>query len=68
VERLKRHRAGVDSAAVEAALNDIESAARSKKNLLPVIIPAVRVGATVGGISGALRRVFGTHSPNDDIG
>lgn len=68
VERLKRHRAGVDSAAVEAALNDIESAARSKKNLLPVIIPAVRAGATVGGISGALRRVFGTHSPNDDIG
>ena len=56
---LKKRR---DGEAVEKALNRIKEAARNGKNLMPPIIEAVRVYATVGEISDALREVFGEYT------
>jgi methylmalonyl-CoA mutase N-terminal domain/subunit len=39
----------------------VEDAARSGANLMPPIIAAVESRATVGEISGALRKVFGEY-------
>ncbi|MBI4164943.1 MAG: methylmalonyl-CoA mutase [Acidobacteria bacterium] len=61
VERLKSLRARRDASKVEAALRVVEAAARSDRNLMPAILDAVKVYATVGEISGTLRNVFGEY-------
>jgi len=61
VERLGRLRARRDAAKVQKALGEIESAANSDRNLMPTILDAVKVYATVGEISGTLRAVFGEY-------
>jgi methylmalonyl-CoA mutase N-terminal domain/subunit len=61
IERLTSLRARRDAARVEAALKQVESAARSRENMLPVILEAVKVYATVGEISATLRTVFGEY-------
>ncbi|HEU5198700.1 MAG TPA: methylmalonyl-CoA mutase family protein [Ktedonobacterales bacterium] len=48
-----------DNLAVTAALSALEDAARGSANLLPRILAAVEVWATLGEISDTLRRVFG---------
>ena len=48
-----------DNAAVTAALSALEDGARGADNLLPHILAAVEVYATLGEISDTLRRVFG---------
>jgi methylmalonyl-CoA mutase N-terminal domain/subunit len=60
-QRLQRLRLTRDAAVVEAVLARIEAAARGSDNLMPLIIAAVNVRATLGEISDALRRVFGEH-------
>ena len=50
-------------AAVKAALDQIELAARGHDNLMPPIISAARAGVTLGEISDALRRVWGVYTP-----
>ncbi|HZP02246.1 MAG TPA: methylmalonyl-CoA mutase family protein, partial [Terriglobia bacterium] len=57
----KKLRARRDSRRVQSALNRVEEAARSEANLMPAIFEAVKVYATVGEISDALRRVFGEY-------
>ncbi|MBI2881281.1 MAG: methylmalonyl-CoA mutase family protein [Candidatus Tectomicrobia bacterium] len=47
-----------DGGAVKRALGRVEEAARGTENLMPLILEAVRVYATVGEIADALRRVF----------
>ena len=61
VARLRAMRAKRDAAAHGAALEAVERAARGTENLLPLILEAVKAYATVGEISGALRRVWGEH-------
>jgi methylmalonyl-CoA mutase N-terminal domain/subunit len=61
VERLASLRARRDSGRVKAALLTVEETARTDRNLLPVILDAVKAYATVGEISDALRRVFGEY-------
>ncbi len=61
VERLRKLRARHDAAQVDAALKEVEATARSERNLMPAILAAVKVYATVGEISDALRRVFGEY-------
>jgi len=61
VERVRALRARREQAAWEAALNQVQDAARSGDNLMPHIIAAVESYATVGEISDALRRVFGEY-------
>jgi methylmalonyl-CoA mutase, N-terminal domain len=63
VERLRRLRGERDAPAVQAALADVEEAATGARNLLPPIREALRVRATLGEVSDALRRVFGEYHP-----
>jgi methylmalonyl-CoA mutase N-terminal domain/subunit len=62
-ERLRELREGRDNAAVEAALKEIEETARGSDNLLPPMREALRLRATLGEVSDALRGVFGEHRP-----
>ncbi|HVF91314.1 MAG TPA: methylmalonyl-CoA mutase family protein [Blastocatellia bacterium] len=62
VERLARVRERRDRTAALAALDKVEGAARSGENLMPHIIHAVEVYATLGEISDRLRAVFGEYS------
>jgi methylmalonyl-CoA mutase N-terminal domain/subunit len=61
LERLRTER---DADRVAKSLDLVEAAARGSENLLPVILEAVKVSATLGEISDALRRVFGIHRPS----
>jgi methylmalonyl-CoA mutase N-terminal domain/subunit len=60
-ERLRTLKAGRDQGEVGAALEVIREAARSGDNLLPPMINAVKKIATLGEISDALRREWGTY-------
>jgi methylmalonyl-CoA mutase, N-terminal domain len=61
VERVRRVRAERDAAEVKPALDRVEEAARSSQNLMPPIIAAVEVYATLGEIADRLRAVFGEY-------
>ncbi len=61
VLRLRALRGRRDQAACQGALAALSDRARSDDNLMPAIIAAVSVDATVGEIAGALRQVFGEH-------
>ena len=54
-------KAGRDNAAVQASLVKLEAAAKGTENLLPVILEAVKVYATLGEIADVFRGVFGKH-------
>ena len=60
--KLKKLRAERSSGAVSAALDKVKQVAASEANLMPAIIDAVRVEATVGEICTVLREVFGEYS------
>jgi methylmalonyl-CoA mutase, N-terminal domain len=62
VERLRAMRNRRNSVEAAAAVDRVESCARSGENLLPPIAAAVEAFATVGEISDALRRVFGEYT------
>ena len=59
--RLAAVKAARDSAAVSGALDGVLAAAQSGDNVMPSIIDAVRVRATVGEVSAALGQSFGFH-------
>ena len=61
IGRLKRLRDRRDSGQIDAALEKIRRAAQGQSNLMPVVIEAVEVYATVGEIADAMRDVFGEH-------
>ena len=61
VERLRAMRARRDPGPWQAALQQIEVAARSGENLMPRILAAVEANATVGEISDRMRTVFGEY-------
>jgi methylmalonyl-CoA mutase N-terminal domain/subunit len=62
VERLNRVRADRDATKVGDAIQSLRNAAADPNvNTMPFIIDAVRVYASVGEISDALRDVFGTY-------
>ena len=64
MERLRAHRAGRDEAAVRRSLDALVAAAREERaDLMPPILEAVRVYATLGEICGGLREVFGEYRP-----
>ena len=62
IERLKQIRDRRNESAVVDALARIEEAARTDENLMPRIINAVEVYATLGEISDRLRIVFGEYT------
>ena len=61
IERLKELRASRPAQEVETRLDALEQAARSSDNLMPRILAACEVYATVGEISDRLRRVLGEY-------
>ncbi|HEY8452128.1 MAG: methylmalonyl-CoA mutase family protein [Micromonosporaceae bacterium] len=58
---LAERRAKRDQAAVDAALARVVEAARSDENMIPAILDAARVEATLGEICGALRKEWGEY-------
>lgn len=61
VERVRKLRERRERAQVDAALDALREAARSRQNLMPAIIAAVETCATVGEIADAMRDVFGEY-------
>jgi len=61
VERLRKVRAEREQRAVIAALAEIERVAQTGENLIPKIIAAVEIYATLGEIADRLRAVFGEY-------
>jgi methylmalonyl-CoA mutase N-terminal domain/subunit len=59
VERLAQWRQARDDGASATALQRVERAAQGSDNLMPLLIDAVKAGATVGEISNVLRSVWG---------
>ncbi len=60
-KRLATVKAARGARAVEAALAELDRAARGDANLVPPIVDAVRARATLGEISDVLRKRFGTY-------
>jgi methylmalonyl-CoA mutase N-terminal domain/subunit len=61
IERLKAFKARRDSAVVERRLTELsEAASLPNRNLMPVIVDAVRDGVTLGEICDAWRQAWGT--------
>ena len=61
IERLRHVRASRDQARTDQGLERLEQAARGSANLLPLILDAAELQATVGEISDRLRVVFGEY-------
>ena len=61
VAELERRRAARDGAAVAACLARLTEASRGEENLVPLILEASRLEATLGEICGAMGEVFGPY-------
>jgi methylmalonyl-CoA mutase N-terminal domain/subunit len=64
VDRLQQLRRERDQAGVDAALSDVDAAARGSANLLVPMREALRRRATLGEVSDVLRAVFGVYQPS----
>ncbi|MFP4359439.1 MAG: methylmalonyl-CoA mutase family protein [Alphaproteobacteria bacterium] len=61
IERLNRHRAERDQEAVDAALAELEQAAKDGRNIMEPSIAAAHAGVTTGEWGDVFRRVFGEY-------
>ncbi|MGH2957084.1 MAG: acyl-CoA mutase large subunit family protein [Solirubrobacterales bacterium] len=61
LERLKKFKADRDQSEVDARLADLREVAEGDANLLPPIKEALRAGASIGEVCGAMREVFGEY-------
>ena len=61
VAELERRKAARDGAAVAACLARLTEASRGEENLVPLILEASRLEATLGEICGAMGEVFGPY-------
>jgi methylmalonyl-CoA mutase N-terminal domain/subunit len=61
IEKLNALRSERDEGSVDKALNDLRQGAQGEENLMPLILDAVRVYATLGEICDVLRDVFGEY-------
>jgi methylmalonyl-CoA mutase, N-terminal domain len=61
LERLAAFKGARDADAVSGRLEDLRAAANGDVNLLPPIKEALRAGASIGEVCGALRDVFGEY-------
>lgn len=62
VQKMNRLKETRDNAKVEACLSNLKKAAQGTENLMPPILDAVRVYATLGEICEPLRSVFGEYT------
>lgn len=63
ISRLREVRSGRDGTEVARKLTDLEEAARTGANTLPLLVECVKVYATVGEMMGVFRKVFGEYTP-----
>jgi methylmalonyl-CoA mutase N-terminal domain/subunit len=63
-DRVARARAARDRDTAGRALDGLETAARGRDNLVPLLVSAVERGVTLGEICDRLRGVFGIHRPS----
>jgi methylmalonyl-CoA mutase, N-terminal domain len=63
-ERLARLRRTRDADRTRRALDALESGARGRANLMPLLVDAVEAAASLGEICERLRAVFGIHQPS----
>ena len=68
VAALDEWRSARDSAAVEAALDALRSAASSDDNIMPPTLAAAQAGATTGEWAATLREVFGEYRAPTGVG
>src|SRR5581483_1710105 len=68
VEKLKAWRAKRDEKAVQAALRELESAAREDRNIMPASIACAKAGVTTGEWGSLFREVFGEYRAPTGIG
>jgi methylmalonyl-CoA mutase N-terminal domain/subunit len=68
IERLEKLRSERNNDKVQSILSDLRKAAGGSENLMPIILEAVRVYATLGEICDALRDVFGEYQPVSTLG
>jgi methylmalonyl-CoA mutase N-terminal domain/subunit len=61
LERLEKFKADRDAAAVESGLTAVRETAQGEGNLLYPIKDALRAGASIGEVCGAMREVFGEY-------
>ena len=61
IERVRKLRQQRDASAAEKGLSELSAAARTRENLMPYILNAVKSYCTIGEIAGVLREVFGEH-------
>jgi len=61
IERLRKLKQERDNQKVNEMLGRVRDVARADKNIMPVLVEAVKAYATVGEISDALRDVFGEY-------
>ena len=61
--RVRAHKDSRDGTLAASAAKRLEETARRDGNLMPALIDAVKAGVTLGEISDALRRVYGTYEP-----
>ncbi|HIA01868.1 MAG TPA: methylmalonyl-CoA mutase [Myxococcales bacterium] len=59
--RLAAFKASRDAESVASAVQAVEETAQGSDNLMPVILRAVKAGATLGEVSDAMRRQFGEY-------
>ena len=64
VRELARFRARRDAAQVAAATDALARGTRAGENVMPLVLAAVRAGATLGEIAGVWREEFGEHVPS----
>ncbi len=60
--RLQELRSRRNATRVQGALDALEAGARTSRNLMPLILDAVREYATLGEMCAALKRVFGSYT------
>ena len=68
VERLKKLRSERDNAAVEKCLSDLKLGAEEDRNLIPLMLEAVKAYATLGEVCDVLRGVFGEYQQVNTLG
>jgi methylmalonyl-CoA mutase N-terminal domain/subunit len=61
IQRLRELKRSRDNQAVAESLKRLESAAREKKNVMPLLVECCKAYATVGEMANIFRTVFGEH-------
>ena len=61
VKRLAEHKAARDQEATDARLADLTKVASGEGNMMPAMKEALRAGASIGEVCGALRDVYGEY-------